>query len=258
MTTSIGLASWPDDGISHSDIIAAADVTLYRAKRNGGNQSLCASGPLAVISDEEVSSKDDDNISHKLSGLVRSFSEVIDARSCYAHNHSKKVKDYALTLANALNLNKEQTAKLEICTLLHDAGKIGISREILSKSGDLTEEEWRIIKTHPLLGANIVRQLPQFSGCAEAILHHHEWYDGTGYPDGLAGDAIPLESRIISIVEAFVTMTAERSYSGTKTMESAAEELGKRAGTQFDPELVERFISIFEKPRETSPKKARR
>ncbi len=257
ITTSIGLASWPDDGISHTDIIAAADVTLYRAKRNGGNQSLCASGPLA-IPDDELISDIDENINSKLAGLIRAFSDVIDSRSCYTNNHSKKVKDYALTLANILHMSKEDTAKLEMCALLHDVGKISISQDLLSKPGKFTDGEAQIIKSHSMLGADIVKQIPQLASCTEAILHHHERYDGTGYPGKLKGNDIPLESRIISIVEAFVIMTSERSYSPTKTIEEAIGELQKCSGTQFDPVLVEKFISIFDKTKETSVKRARR
>ncbi len=258
ITTSIGLASWPEDGISHTDIIAAADVTLYRAKRNGGNQSLCASGPLGMLAQEENSNDIDDNIANKLNSLVRVFSEVIDSRSCYANNHSKKVKDYSMALANALNMDQQETELLEMCALLHDAGKIGIHKDILCKPGELTPEETIVFKTHPQLGANIVKQIPQMSGCADVILHHHEWYDGSGYPDGLKGNAIPLASRIISIAEAFVTMTSERSYNRTRTHEEGIKELQRFSGLQFDPALVKQFISIFGKSADTPLKKVRR
>ncbi len=258
ITTSIGLASWPDDGISHTDIIAAADVTLYRAKRNGGNQSLCASGPLGIIPQEEISIDSDDNLTSKINSLVRVFSEIIDSRCCYSNNHSKKVKDYALTLANALKMDAQAVAKLEMCALLHDIGKIGISKDILSKPGELTDEEAAIFKTHPQLGANIVKPIPQLSIAADAILHHHERFDGSGYPDGLKGNEIPLEARIIGIVEAFVTMMSDRSYSRTKTLEESVKELRKFSRLQFDPVLVEQFISIFEKSKDNIVNKARR
>jgi diguanylate cyclase (GGDEF)-like protein/putative nucleotidyltransferase with HDIG domain len=258
ITTSIGLASWPDDGISHTDIIAAADVTLYRAKRNGGNQSLCAQGPLGTLAPEEATADNiDDNINNKINSLVRVLSEVSDSRSCYANNHSKRVKDYAMTLANALKMDKKEMSKIEMCAMLHDAGKIGISKDILSKSGELSGEEWHVFKSHPELGANIVKQIPQLSECADIILHHHEWYDGTGYPGGLKGSAIPIESRIIGIAEAFVTMMSERSYTRTKTLEEAVKELRRFSGLQFDPILVELFVSIFEK-KDSAVNKTRR
>lgn len=258
ITTSIGLASWPDDGISHTDIIAAADVTLYRAKRNGGNQTLCASGPLAAITDIAALPDTESDANNKFSSIIHAFSEIVDARSYFTHNHSKRVTDYALAMAKVLKLDKDQTAKIENCALLHDAGKISISSEILNKPGELTQEEWQTIKTHPQLGVDIIRNIPQLAPCVEAILHHHERYDGTGYPDGLKGDAIPLGARILAIADAFTTMTSERSYSETRTHESALEEIKKCAGTQFDPYLVEQFVAIFEKHPNNTRKKARR
>lgn len=258
ITTSIGLASWPDDGISHTDIIAAADVTLYRAKRNGGNQTLCASGPLGIVSKEEPDVDTEENVNSKINSLVRVFSEVIDSRSCFANNHSRKVKDYSLALANALKMDKQETARLEMCALLHDIGKIGIPKDILNKPGELTPEETIVFRTHPQLGANIVKQIPQLAQCSGIISQHHEWYDGSGYPEGIKGNAIPLESRIISIAEAFVTMTSERPYTRTMSHEEAIKELRRFSGLQFDPALVEQFISIFSKTKDTLSNKARR
>jgi diguanylate cyclase (GGDEF)-like protein/putative nucleotidyltransferase with HDIG domain len=259
ITTSIGLASWPEDGISHTDIIAAADVTLYRAKRNGGNQCLCASGPLGNIPEQKPALENpEDNINNKVNSLVRVFSEIIDSQSCYTNNHSKKVRDYAVTLANVLLLDKEVINRLELGAMLHDVGKIGISKDILSKSQELSPEEVAIFRTHPRLGADIVKQIPQIADCTNIILHHHEWYDGSGYPDGLKGNDIPLEARIISIAEAFVTMTSERSYTAIKTLEEAKKELRRYAGLQFDPALVKHFISIFEQSKDTSVNIARR
>ena len=187
VTASIGVACWPDDGISHTDIIASADVTLYRAKRNGRNQTLCASGPLSGLSLTGAAAQTGDNIDSKLSGIINAFSEMVDSRSYYTTKHSKKVTDYALALAKVLELDKEETLKIETCAMLHDVGKIAINSELLNKSGELTEKEWEIIKTHPRLGADIVKQIPQLAHCVEPILHHHEKYDGTGYPDGQEG-----------------------------------------------------------------------
>ena len=167
------------------------------------------------------------------------------------------MKDYALQVANALKMDAQAVAKLEMCALLHDIGKIGISKDILSKPGELTDEEAAIFR--PLqLGANIVKPIPQLSIAADAILHHHERFDGSGYPDGLKGNEIPLEARIIGIVEAFVTMMSDRSYSRTKTLEESVKELRKFSRLQFDPVLVEQFISIFEKSKDNIVNKARR
>jgi diguanylate cyclase (GGDEF)-like protein/putative nucleotidyltransferase with HDIG domain len=246
ITTSIGLACWPDDGISHTDIIASADVTLYRAKRNGGNQTICASGPLAELTSAGSSSQFGYNLDQKLSNLIHVFAETVDSRSYFTNKHSKKVADYALALAKALQLGKEETSKIETCALIHDIGKIGISGEILNKPTELTEEEWQIIKTHPKLGAEIIGRIPQLAYCVEPILHHHENFNGTGYPDGQKGEDIPLISRILAIANEFVVLTSERSYFESKTHEKALEDIKQRSGIDFDPYLVEKFVSIFE------------
>ncbi|OGO18451.1 MAG: hypothetical protein A2Z15_02805 [Chloroflexi bacterium RBG_16_50_11] len=256
ITASIGLACWPDDGISHTDIIASADVSLYRAKRNGGNQTICASGPLAELMPAGLSSQSGHNIDRKLFDLIHAFSEMVDSRSYYTNKHSKKVTDYALALARVLRLDREETLRIETCALLHDVGKIAISGEILNKSAELTEKEWQVIKTHPRLGADIISQIPQLSHCIEPVLHHHEKYDGTGYPDGQKGEAIPLISRILAIANEFATMTSEKLQSESKTHEKALEEIKQGSGTYFDPHLVELFNSIFET--QTSNNKKRR
>lgn len=258
VTASIGLASWPDDGISHTDIIAAADVTLYRAKRDGGNRSYYASGSLTPLQLTESILDTETHIDSKILSVVHALSETADSRSFFTHNHSRKVTDYCLALGKALKLDTNEMSKLEACALLHDVGKISISDDILNKTGKLTADEWKIVKTHPQLGASIASRIPQLSSCVEGILHHHEWYDGSGYPDGMKGDDIPLEARILAIADAFAAMTSERSYSETLTHAQAIEELKRYAGKQFDPHLVEQFIADFEKSINGVKKKARR
>ncbi|OGN96854.1 MAG: hypothetical protein A2Y89_01425 [Chloroflexi bacterium RBG_13_51_18] len=246
ITTSIGLACWPDDGISHTDIIASADVSLYRAKRNGGNQTICASGPLAGLMPASSASQTGNEIGQKLSTFIHAFAEMVDSRSYYTNKHSKKVTDYALALARVLRLSKEETSKIETCALIHDIGKIAIKDEILDKSGGLTEEEWKIVRTHPAYGAEMIRHIPRLSDCVEPVLHHHEKFDGTGYPDRLKGEDIPFISRILAIANEFTVLISERSHSESVTHEKALEEIKKRSGTWFDPYLVEQFVSVFE------------
>ena len=258
VSASIGLASWPDDGISHTDIIAAADVTLYRAKRDGGNRSYYASGSLTPLQLTESILDTENTIDSKILSLVHALSETVDAKSYYTHNHSKMVTDYSLALGKTLKLAVNEMTRLEVCALLHDIGKISISDTILNKPGKLTSEEWETVKTHPQMGASIASRTPQLSLCADGILHHHEWYDGSGYPDGLKGDKIPLEARILAISDAFAAMTSERPYSETFTHEQAMVELKRHAGKQFDPDLVEHFVSIYERSINGTRKKARR
>ena len=161
-------------------------------------------------------------------------------------------------MAKALKLDPVRMGIVEISALLHDIGKLGISDDILNKPSQLSAEEWEAVKSHPRLGAEFAKRVPQFEACTEGILHHHEWYDGTGYPDGLKGEQIPLESRILAIADSFAAMTSERSYSDTITYEQALEQLKRCAGSQFDPGLVDIFVSTFESNVNASRKKARR
>jgi diguanylate cyclase (GGDEF)-like protein/putative nucleotidyltransferase with HDIG domain len=258
VTSSIGLASWPDDGISHTDIIAAADVTLYRAKRSGGNQSFCASGTIASSMTAEATEGEKNSTDGKIMGIIHAFSETADSKNVYTTDHSRKVAEYVLALAKSLKLGKDEMNCLEVCALLHDIGKISISDTILDKTNGLTAEELAVLKEHPQFGADIAGRIPQMAACAEGILHHHERYDGSGYPDGLQGENIPLESRIIAIADAFVNMTFERPESERFSFGQAIEELRRNSGKQFDPYLVERFIVTFERSVIGTRKKSRR
>jgi diguanylate cyclase (GGDEF)-like protein len=258
VTISIGLASWPDDGISHTDIIAAADVTLYRAKRSGGNQSCQASGALVNLKMNGASTEIETSIDIKILEVIRALAETVDARSYYTFNHSRRVTDYALALGKALKLDSTEMCRLEACALLHDIGKIGISDLVINKSSELTGDEWELVKSHPKLGSEIAGRIPQLACCVEGILRHHERYDGTGYPGGLKGDKIPLEARILAVADAYVAMTSERSYSGTISHKHAIEELQKGAGAQFDPYLVEQFVTIDKIGLKDDSNKARR
>jgi len=258
VTTSIGLASWPDDGISHTDIIAAADVTLYRAKRSGGNRSYCASGTHASVIEDESTAGVKDGTDDKIMGIINAFSDTADSKNVNTSDHSKKVAEYALILGKSLKLKKGEMSKLKICALLHDIGKISISDTILEKTGEYTDEELEQLKNHSQIGADIASRIPQMEACANSILHHHERYNGSGYPDGLRGNEIPLESRIIAIADTFVNMTYEATTQDKLTFEQAIEELKRHSGTQFDPSLVNRFVLSLERSTTGARKKARR
>jgi len=140
-------------------------------------------------------------------------------------------------------LEPADIARLSTCALLHDIGKIGIGDEILNKSSRLNAEEWEIIKAHTQLGADIVSHVPQLAPCMPGILYHHEHYDGSGYPLGLKGEAIPFDARVLGVVDAFAAMTSDRSYRNAMSYEEAMEELKRGAGKQFDPSLAEAFLS---------------
>jgi len=242
VTASLGLASWPVDGIAISEIIGAADRALYYAKQRGGNQSqavLEVLSPLAEPPDKVSFQQDKGAFS-----IINALAAAVDAKDHYAHDHSQRVKEYAVILGKALDLEPADIARLSACALLHDIGKLSVSDEILNKASKLSSEEWEIIKSHPQMGADIVSHIPQLSACMPGILYHHENYDGTGYLLGLKAKAIPLDARILRVVDSFAAMTSARPYRDALSVEDALEELKTGAGKQFDPALVEIFISI--------------
>jgi diguanylate cyclase (GGDEF)-like protein len=242
MTASLGLASWPVDGIAINEIISAADKALYQAKQRGGNQSQSVLEVLPSFT--EPPAKPDFQQDRGAFSIIYALAAAVDAKDHYAHDHSQRVKDYAIVLGRALDLEPADIARLSVCALLHDIGKLSVSDEILNKASKLTDEEWAIIKSHPQMGADIVSHIPQLSACMPGILYHHENYDGTGYLLGLKAKAIPLDARILRVVDAFAAMISARPYRDALSQEEALEELKNGAAKQFDPALVEVFISV--------------
>ncbi|MEI8129651.1 MAG: HD domain-containing phosphohydrolase [bacterium] len=188
------------------------------------------------------------NILQDLSELfyktIKSIANALDAKDKYTHGHSLRVTLYSLALAKALNLNDELLEEIETTGLLHDIGKIAIPERILLKPGKLTEEEYEIIKTHPELGTKLVCGIDKLKLISNWLKHHHERYDGKGYPEGLAGEDIPILSRIIAIADTYDAMTSSRAYRSALLHQDAIDEIKRCSGTQFDSELVKLFVSI--------------
>lgn len=174
---------------------------------------------------------------------VKALATSLDAKCPYTSGHSQRVADYALQIADLLNLSKKEKDLLHHATQLHDIGKIGISETILNKPGKLTTEEFDTIKQHPVTGEKILEPLDFLKDVSLLIRNHHERWDGSGYPDGMKGDEIPLLTRIMTIADAFDAMTSERTYRPSKPIEDALSELNNFAGRQFDPDLVHAFIT---------------
>jgi putative nucleotidyltransferase with HDIG domain len=174
---------------------------------------------------------------------VKALIEAIEAKDPYTRGHSENVARYAMLLGRELNLSQESLDNLHAAALLHDIGKIGIREDVLNKPAKLNSSEYEHIKTHPAISAQIVGRIPNLAAIANIIKHHHEHYDGKGYVDGLRGDEIPLESRILAIADTFDAMTSDRPYRQSCSKRKAFTEIRKCAGKQFDPDLVERFIT---------------
>jgi HD-GYP domain-containing protein (c-di-GMP phosphodiesterase class II) len=173
---------------------------------------------------------------------VRALRHAIDVADPAVHIHSEEVARYTAAVASRLGLDATQRAVLRYGSLLHDVGKLAISARILLKPARLTPAEFDVVKRHPGIGHRIVCRLPALGLVAPAILHHHERYDGAGYPARLAGEVIPLEARIISVADSFSAMTADRPYCRGLSLAEACAELERCAGTQFDPAIVEVFV----------------
>jgi diguanylate cyclase (GGDEF)-like protein len=241
LTLSVGLASWPNDGLTPDDLINAADQALYHAKRTGGDRTCLVSQMLPSVSKPfELTSA----VEKETLNTIYALASTIEARDPYTYGHSRKVRAYAVALAEALGLPSDKVAVVSHSALLHDIGKIGILDGILNKAGKLDEREMELIKTHPNLSRTIVGHIPSLTPCLPAILHHHERWDGEGYPSGLVGEAIPIEARILSVADTFDAMTSLRPYRNPLSIEDAIAELKRCAGTQFDPELIEIFLPI--------------
>jgi len=178
-------------------------------------------------------------------GTIRSLAKAIDARDPYTRGHSEDVAKYAVMIANALNFSQEGIQMMEIAGLLHDTGKIGIPGEILNKAGSLTPEEWDKIKVHPYLSRQILLPVKSLHKTLSWIYHHHEKLDGQGYPDGISGEKIPLEAKILAVADTFSALISNRPYRKARTKEEAIEEIRRVAGTQLDPEIVEVFINAL-------------
>lgn len=180
--------------------------------------------------------------------LTTALANALDSRDTYTMHHSVNVAKYSVQLAEKMKLSKECCAIIRKGALLHDIGKIGIPEHILGKNDKLMGNEYEIIKSHPVVGYNIIKHVTDFhkNGVLDIVLYHHERYDGKGYPKGIAGNEIPLYARIVAVADAFDAMTSKRVYRDELDLEYTLNEILKNKGTQFDPEIVDVFLSLFE------------
>lgn len=172
--------------------------------------------------------------------------KTVDAKDSYTRGHSDRVSKYSTLIGEKLGLNKEDIGLLKIGGLFHDIGKIGIPDNILLKTEKLTNDEYNEIKKHPLIGAHILENSNIFENIIPIVLHHHEKFDGTGYPKKLKGTNIPLLARIVAVADSFDAMTSKRAYRNSLPIDIVKLELKKYSGTQFDPRIVKSFLDILE------------
>lgn len=244
LTVSIGISIFPDKAHSDIELVKSADDALYRAKFFNKNRVESYTSVLDELKDD-IDEKDGELVTS-----IKTLISVINAKDRYTYGHSERVVFYSRLLGERLGLSEEEKSTLIYGAYMHDIGKINISKDILIKKMPLTSEEWNIIKEHPQNGVEIIKPFKSLRDIAPIILHHHEKYDGTGYPCGLKGEEIPYLARILTVVDCFDAMTSNRPYNKRKTYFQGIEEIKAFSGIQFDPYIAKVFIEIIKENEE--------
>jgi diguanylate cyclase (GGDEF)-like protein len=239
VSISVGLASL-EGKQSPERLLAAAAEALEQARAAGGGQSVVYAG--AQGSETARPAHGD---------VVAALVSALQERDRYTGEHSESVVEMAARVAQAMALDPEEVSRIRMAALLHDIGKVGIPDEVLHKPGPLDEREWELMHQHPVIGERILRMIPGLGGVARIVRHEHERWDGTGYPDGLAGKEVPVGSRIILACDAYHAMTSDRPYREAMSHAEAMAELTGNAGKQFDPEVVQALIGYLYGRRQT-------
>lgn len=217
------------------DFLSRKTIEQQKIELEAANQQLTATNYKLQ---ESLSALDESQ------NIIFTLALALESKDPYTHGHSERVSDYALELARHLNLSASDQIKIYRASILHDIGKIGIPDSILKSSSTLTSEEWIVMKSHPERGEAICSKLNFAKDILPIIRHHHERYDGEGYPDGLTGEHIPFLARLITIADTVDAMTSSRPYRSAGTFDQVLEELRTCAGTQFDPFLVQAYITL--------------
>jgi diguanylate cyclase (GGDEF)-like protein/putative nucleotidyltransferase with HDIG domain len=236
VTISVGAVLVRDGDGSAEHAVDCADRALYAAKRRGRNR-VCG---FSNLGHDDLRAEQPECLH-----LAEALAVAGDLREGGTGAHSRQVAEWSAAVAEQLGLTENDVLRVRLGGWLHDVGKIAVPDGILTKPGRLTEEEWEIIRTHPTVGDELLRNFPELSLACDAVGHHHERYDGTGYPDGLAGDKIPLDARIVGAIDAYCAMTTERPYQPRRSPTEAIAELCRCAGTQFDPTVVDALIAVL-------------
>lgn len=236
---SLGVAAFPLHAHARDTLIRAADQSAYAAKHSG-------KGLICRPEDARVSLDQDpivlaQRLEHANMATVEALAAAVDAKDPYTRGHSQRVSSYAATLAEGMGLGQMKVSSVRLAGLLHDVGKIGVPDAILTKPGQLSEEEFEVIKQHSVIGERLLSQVPFLQDTLPAVRHHHERWDGAGYPDGLKGEAIPLEAAILMVADSFDAMTSSRIYRAALPFTEACRRMEENRGTQFHPRVVEVF-----------------
>ncbi len=245
VSISVGVAAFPDDGRTRQALIQAADQAMYFAKHEGGHRAYRIDTSIRMY--ERDPARLHALVQRANLATIETLAAASEARDPYTRGHIERVGQCAVAIAADLGLPEDQWEILRLAARLHDIGKIGISDAILKKPGRLTQEEYEAIKAHSRIGYEMLRPVPFLQPELPIILHHHEHLDGSGYPSGLHGEAIPLAARILLVADALDAMTSERVYRGALPPEEAIRRLRQACGRQFDARIVQSALRCIER-----------
>jgi diguanylate cyclase (GGDEF)-like protein/putative nucleotidyltransferase with HDIG domain len=273
VSASLGVACFPDDAENQQQLLEVVDKALYMSKRMGRNQVhtaaelrfknsteqgaaerpgeaeiTAAHGETAVQAPGAVApaaAGDDNLLVPEVVDTVKRMAGALYSKSEYNKVHHLETARFAELVAKVLGLSVKQVEQIRVASLLHDVGLLHVPEDIINKRGQVTAEELKLLMQHPTLGAEMLRSIPALKEICDILEHHHECWDGTGYPRGLKGDEIPLAARIVSIVEAYHAMISDRPYRPAMSSEKAKRVLKSQSGSQFDPFLVDIFLAVL-------------
>jgi diguanylate cyclase (GGDEF)-like protein len=235
ISASVGIAAL-EMGDKPESVLAAARAALEQARARGGRQAVVFGGS---------SENGDAALDSGHGDVIAALASALEERDRYTGEHSESVVDLTARVGEALALGGEEISRIRTAALLHDIGKVGVPDEILHKPGPLNDQEWEIMRQHPVIGERILRAIPGMGDVARIVRHEHERWDGKGYPDCLRGAEIPVGSRIILACDAYHAMVSDRPYRKAMEHTDAIAELSGNAGAQFDPEVVEALVGYL-------------
>ncbi|MGI6686646.1 MAG: diguanylate cyclase [Bacillota bacterium] len=235
LTASIGVAEYPLNADNKEKLIKKTDEALYRAKFVSKNR---VESYYSIFDEVSLVLKEEEK---ELFNSISAFTMVINAKDRYTYGHSLRVMELAKNLSLRMEVKADLIQDITFGALLHDIGKVEISRQILNKPNRLNSLEWDVFRQHTIWGAEIIDPLKSLHGVKEIVLYHHENFDGTGYPEGISGDNIPLGARILRIVDSYDAMTTDRPYKMAMSLDQALEELDRYSGIHYDPIILLEF-----------------
>ena len=254
---SLAAVAYPEDDCRNGmDLVNLADQILNKAKESGGNRVL-SSLDIRIMTERVHQSTDINFLKDKISKLTKrasqslieetlSFAKVLGLKDHYTGEHVEKTSHYAVKISQKLNFSDDKIELIREAAMLHDLGKVGISEYILHKKSKLSREEFEEIKKHPQIGVDIIKPIHSLHPIIPFLLHHHERWDGKGYPDGLEGQRIPLGARIIAIADVYQALVSDRPYRKAYSRREAMGIVKRSSGTQFDPDIVGFFLKVLQ------------